>query len=235
MGNRIHTVLGYGLKNASGKNKSLFSDEFLDKLYSYEDDLLERLKTVHEKYSKECVDYQTRDSFAIRDFSARLECVGWYKDDQPIKKLYHSDFVKYSGYFSESKNSTMIFTDPFEKSWYRYDNLLDYYIFSDKKGPKDTTKILTNDVGESINIYPNSGFVNKKTGNVVKCHPYERWGRDYSEQEVLQKYGLTLKEWKDDVVPEVPYLIRLFCESENVFKNPLDVYQLKSMVATYWC
>lgn len=49
------------------------------------------------------------------------------------------------------------------------------------------------------------------------------------------KYGLTLEEWKNDVIPDIPYVIRLFCQAMNAFKNPLTVYDLNATIYNYWC
>lgn len=42
-------------------------------------------------------------------------------------------------------------------------------------------------------------------------------------------------EWQRDIVPEPPYIIRLFCEASGIFKDPMTVYRLKPMIFSYWC
>jgi hypothetical protein len=101
------------------------------------------------------------------------------------------------------------------------------------KKSEDYTELITDEKGNKSGIYPYLNFVNKRTGKKVNCYPVERWDLDNIKK--ANKYGLTLEEWRNDVVPDIPYVIRLFCQAVNTFKNPLTVYDLDAMIYNYWC
>lgn len=232
MGNRIHKVLGYGFTDVKPSKDKRFSRDFW-KAYNDGTDALPKMIEINEKnFSDTADDSNAVDYFSIREFKARTEGVGWYKDEKPVKHLYFSDCVKMSGYFDEMKSSPVVFVHPFEK-WSRYDDLIDYYACGIAKKSEDYVELITDEKGNKSGIYPYLNFVNKKTGKKVNCYPVERWDLDNMER--ANKYGLTLEEWKNDVVPDVPYIIRLFCQAINAFKNPLTVYDLNAMIYNYWC
>ena len=233
MGNRIHTVIGYGFEKVKFRkdprfNEHVWSDEFYDqdflpKMVEINDSRYNKLKEVRDEYD-----------FDVNGFKARIECKGWYEDEKPIKSLCWSDFAQYSGYAGEAKFDPLVFVVPFNKDWKRHDDIIDYYIFSDKNGPIEKVRLITGDKGIPCGIYPYLKYYNKPTGERVKCDPYDR--RRSDQQSVAEKYGFkTVKEWRENVVPEIPYEIRLFCEAANVFKNPLTIWELRAMLYTYWC
>jgi len=222
MGNRIHKVLGYGFEDVEYRKDSRFNESFwlfLDN--DDDDDLLEKLK---EENSRKIENLKENDfGFEMKMFSYEVE---------NKKKLKIGDFVKFSGYASEMKKSPFVFIDPFG-NWSRYDDTIDYYdCEKTKHGPKDVVKLIKNDNGEKGCIYPYLSYVNKKTGEPINCCPSERYS-DY-DQYYSEKYKLTLDEWKNNVVPAIPYSIRLFCEVMKVFKNPLTIYDSHAMIYTYW-
>ncbi len=234
MGNRIHTVLGYGLTDVKWKTDDRINPAFWDDRY---DDVLDLMKVINTPRFLELEaenNYVHPDHFGIRNFQARVDNMGWYKDDERVSHLYTSKIVHYSGYLSEMKDGgPMVFVDPFNKEWTRFDNILDYYIFSSKEGPIEQTRLITDEVGRPCGIYPNMRYVNQKTGKLVTCSPSDRWRK--ADQHMAEKYEMDINEWIDDVVPEIPYTIRLFCEATSFFTNPLTVHTLRPMIYTYWC
>ena len=232
MGNRIHTVLGLGFDKVKFKKDERFNPHVWEEDFYFKDFLPEMIKLNDSRYSPDRSNYD----FDVNLFKARVEGKGWYEGEEPIKSLSWEDFAKYSGYATESKHNPLIFTNPFSKDWQRYDNLIDYYLFSDvKKGAVDKVMFLKGDSGLPINIYPSSSYYNKLTGEKLKdCVPYNRWASNQSE--MAEQFGFkTVKEWHENVVPEIPYEIRLFCEVAKVFKNPLTIWELRAMIYTYWC
>lgn len=245
MGDRIHTVIGYGFENVVFEKDVRFNPCFwnhrIDRLDEDEDTgdytatVFERMIKINKRHFDETEgDHKVPDWMSIRDFRARIESRGWYLDEP--SPTYHivDKMVNFSGYATEMKKAPIVFVCPFS-NWVRYDDIVDYYIFSSKKGPVEKTRLIVDEKGNSTGIYPHMNYVNRKTGKPVKCAPFERWGRNYTEQETQERFGLSLKEWKNDVVPEVPYIIRLFCEAADVFKIPNTVYDLRAMLYTYWC
>jgi hypothetical protein len=222
MGNRIHTVLGYGLKDVVPRKDKRINDSFWKKMDD-EVDFFSEMKNKNEEALK-----ADPYNFDATLFKHRIEGIGWHKGDTPFNSLNVSDILKSSGYFYEMKKGPIVFTD-LSPDWYRYDDTIDYYVF---RNPKDSVKLIKNQKGESCGIYPYHSYVNKKTGERIKCSPSERWSGN--DDYLSQKYNLTLEEWKTCIVPEVPYIIKMFCEVADIFVNPLDVYDLKAMVYTYW-
>ncbi len=222
MGNRIHTTLGYGLKKVRWKKDRRINPEFWENLDN-EIDILPAIRSFAEKQA---------DSFDNDSLLARLDCRGWYIHDKPIQSLCISDCISFSGYISETKGAPIIFHDFIDRQE-RYDDLIDYYAFSSKKGPMDKVKMITDQKQRPAGIYPHMNYVNSKTGEPVPCSPSDRWIRN--DEDSAKLYNMTVDQWVNDVVPQIPYNIRVFCEVANVFVNPLDVYSLRAMLYTYWC
>lgn len=230
MSTRIHTVLGYGFDKVKFKKDNRFNSHVWEEEFYDKDFLPQMVEINNSRIPKDKKKYD----FDVNGFRARVEAKGWYEGDKPIKSLSWSDFAKYSGYAGENKSDPLVFTSPFNKDWQRFDNLIDYYIFSNKRGAIDKVKFITGDSDLPCGIYPHINYYNKNTGKKVDCTPYDRWSMD--QEASAKRHGFdSVKAWHNDVVPEVPYEIRLFCEAANIFKNPLTVWELRAMMYVYWC
>lgn len=201
MGIRIHKVLGYGFERSKWDKDSRFTDGFIAKGM-----------------------YENLDIDAFISFleDKKKEQGGWFGCSFELNdlktgkvKLYDgSDFIK--GDTELSHCSPLVFTNPFYKDWYRFDDDIDYLENCQRhKGIKDELIIPKNEGGGLAYIYPYASYVNRKTGERVHNVDY-------------------MYENDRNIVPKPPDIIINFCEFKNVFKNPLTVYRLKPMLYTYW-
>jgi len=230
MGNRIHVAMGYGLTDVEYEKDSRFSEDFWESLYNK--DYLPQMREINAlDFSSNENNPSCSDWFEIIHFKAKIDKVGWYKNnEESINDIYVSDVLKFSGYLSEQESGPMVFVDCFHKDWYRFNDTLDYYLLGSEK---DSVTMIETD-GVANGIYPYMRYVNRKNGSFVKCYPIDRWASECAEEQA-SKFGMSVDEWKNDVIPEIPYNIRLFCRAANVFKDSLTVYSLRPMIYSYWC
>lgn len=211
MGIRIHTVLGYGWKDFkfSKPSEDFYSKDFLPQMV---------------------MEAKKENSDDSRAFLCRIENRGWYEKSSKITSLDFYEFIKCSAFAWESEEDTspnpLILTSPFNKDWYRYDDIIDYY---QSENQSDTVKELKLESGIPKPIYLYDGFVNKKTGERVKC---SYWEIQCGEEHFEQKTGLKFA----DLAAIVPYEIALFCKvAKFPTDNPLDIYTASPMIYTHWC
>jgi hypothetical protein len=162
-------------------------------------------------------------------------------------ELTRHDVFRCSGYTDTTDGSvdSVVFTDPSHEGWTRHDDIIDYY----EVQTTDThVKFILDEAGQPAQIYPYCAFVNKHTGKRAKENitQQDRWSitnlyfkhdRKGWKWKVFQKnWGVkNIVQWQRDIVPEPPYVIRLFCKVSKPFKDPLMIYRLKPMILTYWC
>jgi hypothetical protein len=246
MGIRIKVILGWGFRRCRYQQDPRFNPEIFG---DCDKDYLPAMFELNEKLRSTLPDWRQKD-FELWT-KGKL-----YGDGKPIKELTSGDFLSYCTYNTdeneEGKISTgpIVFTSPEHKDWYRYDDVIDYYTFPPMT---DSVKMIVDEVGQPAQVYPYCAFVNRKTGSrpleskaidqttrwlVTKTYfeSPEESRRDWKWEEKSEYVGgaKSIIEWQRDIVPEPPYIIRLFCEAANVFKNPLTVYRLKPMVVSYW-
>jgi len=247
MGIRVHKTIGYGfLKSRFGNdprfNSHVFNEERLDgdlrpKLLEYID---EKLKTAIPNDDTE---------FDLKIEKTALECKGLWENNTKIPIRLH-DVIKYNYYNTEGDNpiGPILFTIPYQKDWYRYDDAIDYqeepqkYVTSD--GCVDHAELITDCEGQPAGIYPYcSSYCHRNTGERwVDISTFGRWTltRLFKEDpnikfKIDNKYGIkNFVEWQRHIVPKLPSFISLFCDCFEIFRNPLTKYRLRPMIFTYW-
>ena len=245
MGIRINVCLGWGFTDVE-ENDQRFTDEFL-KLWRSGEDLLEQFKKAivaakEDGYNREAVDAAL--------LLQRINGMGWFDRIKAIRHLDVGDIVYQSGYAYEGDTeSPMIFVPIEQTDWHRHDDIIDYY----KAGrtPEDVIEIIKDDADFPCPIYPYACYVNRRNGKLIpNGGTLAMFRRGYGSgslptlSEIVSKdmmtklmdVGITTTEQlHDDMVPEPPYSIRLFCETFSVFKDKFEVYNLVPMIYTYWC
>jgi len=245
MGTRIHKTLGWGFKYCRFKKDPRFNEKFFGDDVDYLDQMVEvNKKNLNSKDLRKKMDAQTFDHW--------VSGKGWASSGKKPTSLSRCDIFNYNGYIDWDGDSIapVIFTDPSRKDWSRYDDIIDYYDApSGKDGePLDNVKFILDGAGQPAQVYPYCSFVNRHTGKRAKENitPSDRWSitNMYFEhdhdgwkwKEFEKNWGVkNIVQWQRDIVPEPPYIIRLFCKVAKPFKNPLTIYRLKPMIFTYWC
>jgi hypothetical protein len=249
MGIRINIAMGWGFEKVKQKDPR-FTDEFLKLWHEDRGDILPELKSDIEKVASTKDD----DSFTQTDASMilqRINGTGWYEQKKPMTHLTVYDVIHMSGYAFEGRRLAPLVFVPIEcDDWYRHDDIIDYY----KAGrcPKDNVEIITDGSGYPCPIYPHALYVNRKNGKLIYhsteiCRirdMYKREGLTKTLEEIFNDKAIadlnasgitTMEQLYTDMVPMVPYSIRQFCKTFNVFKDPLEVNNLVPMIYTYWC
>lgn len=242
MGTRIHKVLGWGFKHTKLAKDQRFNESLFNCNLAVLDEMVELNNTrLNSKDLRVKMDAQSFDMW--------VNAKGMYSDGKPIHHLDVYDFVKYNGYLDHrTDKGTVVFTDPMQKNWQRYDDILDYY---ESNGTEDTVKYILDQAGQPTQVYPYRAFVDRNTGKAPKTSEKyaitqsDRWSitEAYFETETKERkkwkwtvFGVNnIVEWQRNIVPLPPYNIRLFCETIKAFKNKKTVYRLKPMIFTYWC
>lgn len=239
MGNRIHKVIGCGFRYSKLDKDPRFTDGIFDLEGDLRPKLIEYLDKLKSEDSVEKFDYSMLEQ--------QLKGTGWFKDDTS-KPISMYDVLKYSSYGSEQMATPIIITNPMEKDWYRYDDIIDYYEAPTKDGgPIDHVKLIVDDANQSSGIYPYCArYVNRNAGKVCeKIHTSIRWTTTNACLEAGIKVPFkaenpmgidgSLIQWQRHIVPQLPPFISIFCDAFNVFKNPMTKYRLRPMILTYWC
>jgi hypothetical protein len=241
MGTRIHKTLGWGFKYCRFKKDPRFNEKFFGDDIDYLDQMVEvNKKNLNSKDLRKKMDAQTFDHW--------INGKGWASSGEKQTSLSRSDIFNYNSYIDWNGYSIapVIFTDPSQKGWSRYDDIIDYY--DAPSGKDDNVKFILDGAGQPAQVYPYCSFVNRHTGKRSKENitPFDRWSitnfyfeGDHSKwkwKEFKKNWGVkNIVQWQRDIVPEPPYVIRLFCKVAKPFKNPLTMYRLKPMIFTYWC
>lgn len=243
MGTRIHKVLGWGFKFTKLAkdprfNESLFEDS--------EDNILDKMIEVN---TPRLTSKDLRVKMDAQSFDCWVNAKGMYKNEKPVTHLDKYGFVKYNGYLDyENDRGTVVFADPMQKNWQKYDDIIDYY---ESDGTEDTVKYILDQAGQPAQVYPYCAFVDRNTGKAPKTSEKyaitqsDRWSitEAYFKTDAKERkkwkwnvFGVNnIVEWQRNIVPLPPYNIRLFCETVKAFKNKKTVYRLKPMIFTYWC
>jgi hypothetical protein len=242
MGTRIHKVIGWGFKYTKLAKDPRFNESLFDGNRAVLDEMVELNNT---KLNSKDI----RVRMDANSFDMRVKARGMYCNEKPIHHLDVCEFVNYNGYLDyEKDNGTLLITDPTNKKWSRYDDIIDYY---ESNGTEDNVKYILDGAGQPAQLYPYCSFVDRNTGKRPKMkkgvsisqsdrwsltEAYFEWTKDERKKWNWKVFGVkNILEWQRNIVPEPPYNIRLFCETIKAFKNKKTVYRLKPMIFTYWC
>lgn len=247
MGIRIHTAMGWGLKKTKGSKDPRFTPEFL-KMWDDEVDLRPLLKKRCEELIS--VDTTNDDEADINKSYAQmfLQRLSVNENHLGVRNMVR--------YCSEMDSGPMVFVPfPYIDTWFRYDDAIDYY----DSLAKNKVKMLVDDAGFPISIWPYYGHVNRKTGRPFRgknARMYiearqmipliEKSGKkvktlsdlisERGVKELKEEYGIdSLDALVNDLVPEIPFELKLFFEVTHAFKDPLTMYELRPMIYKYWC
>ena len=255
MGIRINVNLGWGFPKVK-QNDPRFTAEFLKRWNDGKADLLPEFRSAVVKAKKEATptpgEYN-RDQGDAELLLQRIDAKNWFDKKEPIKHLRFYEVLRQSGFAYEGRRvSPLIFVPIEHDEWSRHDDIIDYY----KAGrePKDKVEIVKDEGGYPCPIYPYACYVNRKNGEPIPngsmVAEFRRgWGKvkpDFSKPltkllsadmvKKLKAVGITAGEHlRDDIVPEPPFSIRLFCKTFNVFNDPFELYNTVPMIYTYWC
>lgn len=251
MGIRIRKILGYGWDDFEGFDKDpRIKDNWKDKNYNHNSftykGFLEycekRLGEIREKYPKE------EDRMFIDEYFSLLWISRGFKNNESSYKELDDDAIHYDSISYDEEfgyDNVIVFTIPWQKDWYRYDDIIDYYQWHKKSiGPH--VKVINRP------IYPYDFYINSKTGNRVKFEYRDTYSflNDLIKKEKDEKRKLDLKLGLEKVckeagfdgtedaskhfVPGIAEDVRLIIDYFQIFKNPLVVHTLKPMIYTYW-
>ncbi len=230
MGTRIHKTLGWGFKYYRVGLDPRFNPEFF--------------KDRNDDYLPQMLELASQDA-ASEDFATRWGGNDFLREikEKKVKSIDSYDVFKVNGYASNGDISSCIFTDPLRRDWSRYDDIIDYY--DSDSVPEDNVKFILDSSNQPAHIYPYCCFVNRHTGKHVSNIQSERWwvtelyfkrGGEFDWSGISETWGVSnIIQWQRDIVPDVPYNIKLFFRVAKPFKNPLTMYRLKPMIYTYWC
>ncbi len=215
------------------------------------EEILKKMQALAKKHKKdpEKIGYA---KWHIEDFENYVSGKMYGKKGEKITRLDAHDFISYDMYATEGENGIgpFVITNPEMGDWHRYDNIIDYYSYPSMT---TTVKPILDGAGQPAQIYPYCAFVHRKTGVKGKesVNQSDRWsitnmyfdkkykktrGKDWKWKVFKKNFGVSnIVEWQRDIVPQPPYIIYLFCEATNFFKNPLTLYRLKPMIISYWC
>jgi hypothetical protein len=223
MGIRIHKVIGYGMTGIKMRNDRLIDERFnqekvgwdiveagltsfadfvqdlgLVKILAHEFKLVNDLKMLNYVTS----DY-AKTGYAHKHLKDMRDCVNWH-------------------------GKTLVFMPPEHvKSWYRYDNTMDYYDLGCGTALRPTIKLL-----KTSGIYPYSDYIPKPWKlNLIPSFNTMTYG----EYQVLSSANSQFAQHvKDDWCINVPIIIRLMAAYLGLFKRPETIFELKPMIHTYW-
>jgi hypothetical protein len=243
MGIRINVTIGWGFRYCKYSQDPRFNPKFFE---DCDKDYLPAMLELNENLKMTLPDWRQKD-FELWT-KGQL-----YGEGEPVTKLTSREILSYSYFNTEENEETrkvitgpIVFTSPEHKDWHRYDDIIDYYTWP---GMKDSVKMIVDDSNQPSQIYPYCVYVNRKTGTKPEgCGSVERsltkmYFDDTKEHRKKWKWekmpritcgARSIIEFQRDIVPEPPYIIKLFCQTSNIFKNPLTVYRLKPMVIAYW-
>jgi hypothetical protein len=246
MGTRINKVLGWGLKYCKFERDPRFRPAFFeDGELSY----LEQMVSENKKHLKSKDLGKRMDSSY---FDWWVNGTGAFSDTGKTQtELSRHDVFQFNSYTDTTKETgAVVFTDPSNRGWYRHDDIMDYYDApaGAEGAPLDSVKFILDGAGQPAQIYPYCSFVNRHTGKSAKenINQSDRWSitnmyfkyehKDWKWKVFEKNWGVkNIIQWQRDIVPEPPYVIRLFCKVAKPFKDPLMIYRLKPMILTYWC
>lgn len=218
MGRRIHVVLGYGFKYSKIQEDPRFRKDLFKK------DFYER------SYKKDLIDFFIkRNDILDRLYIEEIE--------KCESELTACDFCKYD--FEVERTSPFVVTDPTQSDWNRYDDIIDYYTYSNVT----EVKLIKDSNGMSYGIYPYLTYVDRRSG--------ERLSLTAVERRILGNYALFPKDfdWKYEkdgfkinsvleaqriIVPELSPVISAFIDLAKPFVQERNKYYLRPMVFSYW-
>lgn len=230
MGTRIHKVLGYGIKDFKGFDKDPRINPEFAEIYDYLDE--------HKTWDGFCSYAKTwkRKENVSDKWDDNTELRILLQDTEKNKSYSFNDFFSVSGFSSEGKKYPLVLRNILCEDHYRYDDVIDYY-----DGP--TTDNLKW-IGKSV--FPNDGFVWKKDGSWVIAKYYDSMcfhsvmrrdkGKHASLHEIVLKniLGITAEEFRNQATYKINTFVIAVCDYLEVFKNPLELYNFKPCIYTYW-
>ena len=252
MGIRVHKLLGYGLDDVSCNKKkfrindSRFSKKFLDKLYDedeelYEDGILKKYLNWLKKKEKQT----PKDDFQLK-IAILLE-IKFIEEE--LKKEKTDICIGYN-ICNEIEfglpNVFCLIPLLSKKTWYRYDNIIDWTEETTHHNQKNRLEIYDN------GIYPHNGlYYNWKTkekallggesdlgGLLALWKRGDTYKIDWTTEKakgLLNDYGFdSLEDLEKNITVAVPEEIQLLCEFLKMFKDPETVHTLKPMLYVYW-
>lgn len=244
MGTRIHKVVGWGFKYTKLANDPRFNESLFN---SNGENILDKMVELN---TPRLASKDLRVKMDANSFDMWVNAKGMYSDEKPVEHLEIYDFVKYNNYLNPriDNRGALLITDPANKKWSRYDDIIDYY---ESNGTEDNVKYILDGAGQPAQLYPYCSFVDRNTGKRPKMKKGisisqgDRWSlteayfkctKEERKKWNWKVFGVkNILEWQRNIVPEPPYNIRLFCETIKAFKNKKTVYRLKPMIFTYWC
>lgn len=225
MGIGVHKILGYGMDVKTQDyriNDDRFNAESLD---------WEKLESLtKEEFVKFTIDYQST------------------LDKEDVDKYYLPAFVNHLLVNFDATNNIkfnfeygldfITIVPPTIGNWCRYNDTIDYYECFAKGEPINRVDYI--DGG----IYPYNGlYMRKSTGKQLSLRdPVDSLlsrirylpGR-VDLLDILNKLGFaSLEEYENEIVPQIPIEVRLFCEFTKIFKDNKTINELKPCLYTYW-
>lgn len=239
MGIRVHKMLGYGFVDvAFKKNKitdSRFASNGLGKI-SYEEATNKYSFDGYAQFLKEKLDQTKEDSHKSFEIKMQLH---FLKDN---KERSHYDFYRCFVHNAEYglKNVFCIVPPDCYKTWYRYDDTIDYYDERERFAEGDGAYFKVFDDG----LYPYNGlFWDVATGESIRnWAAYRRLinsGTHETDGSALDlAKALIAKDNWNEIISRinsiVPASVELLCEYTQLFSDANTFRTLKPMKYVYW-
>lgn len=222
--------MGWGIEVSDEEGEDLASSltrEFRKNISEYPSYLKDKIKETLDEDEKES---------AILELGL-IQAREQFKDMSSVRfsDVVHIISMEYS------ETGTFIVIVPFSEvyNFHRHDDPIDYHDFDDSLNIDDGPFVQHLNNG----IFPyNDGYVDKRTqksvsNNTIKVLDFmsEHYQGEASN-DLYRKYGFnSLEEYKENVVPVVPFSVRNIVDWLKVFnKNPEMVNELRPMLLTYW-
>lgn len=258
MGIRIHKALGYGLTDVKVEKYRIKDDRFNDfgilgkeveeKVYEiFTPEGYEDFCKQHHSYEKNNFFDLVMDLMVLKE---RRE-----KKDNFKRKWGVEDSFIHHGEFG-LPNVMLVIPCAEHESWYRFDDMIDYYIenIDSRKTRKYTVDKV--DVLEDGGIYPWIGnYFNYKTKEPIKnggmCCAFWCAINTKRDAEKSKKKNKVVPPNPDDLArligfndtndalqnlrPMIPDCVKAICKYAKVFVDDNTIFDLRPMLYTYWC
>lgn len=121
--------------------------------------------------------------------------------------------------------------------WHRRDDAIDYLEETENHGQRNFVSLFNRP------LYPWDIYMDGKTG-APYCHGSEMHSmvnfllqknqEDQVSSYLVERGFSSLQEFKDTVVPFVPYDVRYMCEWAGIFQDPTTIFSLRPMLYVFW-
>lgn len=246
MGIRIHKALGYGLSDVKVEKYRITDDRFFDQSAF----MIEiGYNQIDGGYYESAESIYSLDGY-IKYVKSRSKID--YRWIIPMKSIgdYRWSLSRNFIHESESElNNVFIVVPPFEKQWYRFDDIIDY-VEEDRGTLGDKLKILQQGIWPFSSMHQDKRDLEGKALDMRSSCFWWRMFNSILDGDVQQEEALTIStlleylskemgfksfhDAKDNMIPWIPDRIRYFCEYTNLFNSNETINELRPMLFTYW-